>query len=394
MAQKNKNPTGLTAGSHLEAAIAEVSRPRTKGNATPPAASSSEHDPAFQKTIGKIVDNADQITEPPVADFLPIDVRRLIDPQLALAFDNRFEEHLEALGQSYDSFQKSPEGVARAQAMAARDAEFSGFCYKPSSKGGLGKSSHPSCIRDDGFQTPRFSMNPAEQTAARTHLANAIQVTSAQYGPEAGVSPKDMARALGAIATIESSFGTKRSVVGTKFASSAGGAMHYLDGTIAGEVRANMKDARIAERVSALGVNPADGISKTEAWTLKNDDLLATRLVAIGMVKLAKKHPELAQNPEALATRYYMQHNMGEGGANALERGGVAAVNNADSRIVANNPMFFRGADSSAEVTGRYQKYVVGAMKSAGNLMDQLAGTQPSVLAAKKDAGLPTPSPT
>jgi hypothetical protein len=278
--------------------------------------------------------------------------------------------------------------------MAARDAEFAGFCYKPSGKGGLGKSSHPSCIRDDGFQTPRFNMNPAEQTVARRNLADAIQVTSAQYGPEAGVSQKDMARALGAIATIESSFGTKRSVVGTKFASSAGGAMHYLDGTIAGEVRANMKDARIAERVSALGVNPADGISKTEAWTLKNDDLLATRLVAIGMVKLAKKHPELAQNPEALATRYYMQHNMGEGGANALERGGVAAVNNADSRIVANNPMFFRGADSSAEVTGRYQKYVVGAMKSAGNLMDQLAGTQPSVLATKKDAGLPTPSPT
>ncbi|MBL8637286.1 MAG: hypothetical protein JNN09_02190 [Alphaproteobacteria bacterium] len=99
MAQKKKNPTGLTAGSHLEAAIAEVSRPRTKGNATPPAASSSEHDPAFQKAMGKIVDNAGQITEPPAADFLPIDVRRLIDPQLALAFDNRFEEHLEALGQ-------------------------------------------------------------------------------------------------------------------------------------------------------------------------------------------------------------------------------------------------------------------------------------------------------
>ncbi len=393
MAQKKKTPTGPAADNPVDASIAALSRPMARGKATPPPASGSEQDSAFQEMMKKIVSNAGQITDPPAEEFVPIDVRRLLDAQLALAFDNRFEEYLESLGKSFDSFQESLEGEEHARAMAARDAEFAGFCYKSSGKGSLRRYSHPSCIRDDGFQTPRFNMNPAEQRTARTHLANAIQLTAAQYGPEAAVSQKDMARALGAIATIESSFGTKRSVVGTKFASSAGGAMHYLDGTIAGEVRANMGDRRIAERVAALGVNPADGISKTEAWTLKNDDLLATRLVAIGMVKLAKKHPELAQNPEALATRYYMQHNMGEGGANALERGGVAAVNNTDSRIVANNPMFFRGADSSAEVTDRYRKYVVGAMKSAGNLMDQLAGAQPLVLATKKDAGLPTPSP-
>lgn len=99
MVQKKKTPTGPATGTPLEVAIAEVSKPRTKGNATPPAASGSERDPAFQKAMGKIVDNAGQITQPPVAEFLPIDVRRLLDPQLALASDNRFDEYLEALGQ-------------------------------------------------------------------------------------------------------------------------------------------------------------------------------------------------------------------------------------------------------------------------------------------------------
>jgi hypothetical protein len=392
MAQKKKTPTGPAVDNPVDAAVAALSRSRTKGNATPPAASGSEQDPAFQKTMGRIVDNAGQMTEPPASEFLPIDVRRLLDPQLALAGDKRFEEYLESLGSvegAFKSFQESPEGEARAQAMVARDAEFSGFCYK-SGKGRAGKFSHPSCIRDDGFQTPRFNMNAAEQAGARLHLSNAINLTAAQYAAEAGVSQKDMARILGGIATIESSYGTKRSVVGAKYASSAGGAMHYLDGTIAAEVRANMGDRRVAERVAALGINPADGISKSEAWALKNDDLLSTRLVAIGIVNLAKKNPELARSPDALATRYYMQHNLGAGGANALLSRGVSAVGEV---AASNNPMFFRGADSSAEVTGRYQRYVVGAMKSADNLTAQLTGASP-VLAAKKDAGLPAPSPT
>lgn len=388
MTQKKKSPIGPAANNPLDPVAEALLKPKAKKDAALPAASVSEHDPAFQRMMGQIATNAEQITEPPAAEFIPIDVRRLLNPQLALAADARFEESLESLGTVYDDFQKSPEGEARAQALAARDTEFSSFCYRPG-KGGTGRSSHPSCIRDDGFKTPRFSMNPAEQVAARTNLTNAINLTSAQYAAEAGVSQKDMARALGAIATIESRFGTQRSVVGSKYASSAGGSMHYLDGTIAAEVRANMGDRRVAERVAALGINPADGISKSEAWTLKNDDLLATRLVAIGIVNLAKKHPELARDPEALATRYYMQHNLGAGGANALLQGGVSAVG---EKAAANNPMFFRGAESSAEVTGRYRKFVVGAMASADNLMTQLSGAQPA-LVAKKDAGLPTPSP-
>lgn len=368
-----------------------------------PSPSGREHDPAFQATMAGIVRNAAQMTGAAAPSpsgnnednkDRPLDVKRLTDALEAVAADRAFEgwleslSHFEGIDRIFNALRSSPEGEARESALAARDAEFSRFCDEPG-KGGAAKSSRASCVRDDGFRVPRFKMNPEEQSAARVSLATAIHTASAEYALGAGISQKDMVRTLGAIATIESSFGTQRSVVGAKYASSAGGAMHYLNGTIAAEVRANMRDPRIAERVASLGVNPADGIGESEAWTLKNDDLLATRLVAIGVAELARKRPELAGNPEALATHYYMRHNLGPGGANALLHGGVAAVG---EKAAANNPLFFRGAGSSAEVVARYQKFVSGAMASADTLMAQLPRGQ-STLAAKKETGLPSPHP-
>lgn len=231
-------------------------------------------------------------------------------------------------------------------------------------------------VSNDGFKAPAFTLAPA---VAREQLAGDIGKVSKMYAADAGMSEKDFARVMGGIATIESRFGVARSVSGTKYASSAGGAFHYLDATIAGKVRQSLDDdPRISARVASLGVNVSDGVSKGEAWTLKEDNVLAGSILARDIVRMAKARPDLRNDATALATEVYKAHNMGEAGAAALARGGVDALNAVDSRIIANNPMFFRKGDAQQN----YASFVGNAVHAADDLFAKLDKKPTTVLAA------------
>lgn len=238
-------------------------------------------------------------------------------------------------------------------------------------------------VSNDGFKAPAFTLAPA---AAREQLAGDIGKVSKMYAADAGMSEKDFARVMGGIATIESRFGVARSVSGTKYTSSAGGAFHYLDATIAGKVRQSLADPRISDRVASLGVNVGDGVSKKEAWALKEDNVLAGSILARDIVKMAKARPDLRNNAEALATEVYKAHNMGEAGAAALARGGVDALNALDGRIIANNPMFFRKGDAQQN----YTSFVGNAVHAADDLFAKLDKKPTTVLAA----GYKAPEPS
>jgi hypothetical protein len=250
-------------------------------------------------------------------------------------------------------------------------------------------------VIDDGFKAPKTNL-PANE--ARTELATDIRKVSKMYAAEAGMSEKDFAKVLGGIATIESRFGVLRSVSGTKYASSAGGAFHYLDGTIAAEVKQSMNDPRIASRVAELGVNVKDGVKKSEAYTLKEDNILAGSILAKQIVETARKHPELKNDITELATRIYQSHNLGEAGAKALAQGGRSELERVSSKADDNNPMFFKGAKSDEDVNNRYSRFVSSAIVSASPLIETAFAGQasPSVVLASKDRkmGYPAPEPT
>jgi hypothetical protein len=233
-----------------------------------------------------------------------------------------------------------------------------------------------------GFKPPAFTMS---KTEARAKLAADIVTVSGMYAADAGMSKEDFAKVLGGVAVIESSFGVIREVKGTKHPSSAGGPLHYLDGTIAGKTREKMiSDPRIASRVDALGINVKDGVSKAEAWGLKDDNILAGSVLANDLVKLVKQNPHLKGDVAALTARLYQTHNMGDAGARALAQGGIQAVNRIDHRIAENNPMFFRGASSTDEVQSRYTSFTAKAVGAATPLLeDAMMASDPSYALAK-----------
>ncbi len=218
-------------------------------------------------------------------------------------------------------------------------------------------------------------------------LSNDIKTVSQMYASEAGMSQKDLAKVIGGIAHIESKGGILRSVVAKDIESSAGGAFHYLNGTIKGEVLQSLNDPRIANRVNEL--NPhiskqtkAKDISTEDAWELKEDNILVGSLVAKNVIKALQKHPELKNDVNALTTYVYQSHNLGEGGATALARGGREALEKASPLADNNNPQFFRGAKSDEEVNSRYNKFVSNAIASASPLIDTAFAGEPKTLVA------------
>jgi hypothetical protein len=366
----------------------------------------SEQDPAFQAMMAKIA---------PADDFLARDFerRRLLE----ILYDNADEVSNESLitwakdndsvlGQEFDP--KDPIDVAHAQFrrknatdrdLTARfeNDNYTSLIINPrvSSQAGRDRN-NPNSVIDDGFKIPAFKLNKEQ---ARTDLARDIKTVSEMYARDAGMDAKDFAKVMGGIATIESRFGVLRSVSGTKYASSAGGAYHYLNGTIAGEVRQSMSDPRISSRVATLGVSVSDGVSKSEAWALKEDNILAGSILAKRIVETVRRNPELKNDIEALTTRVYQAHNLGDAGARALARGGRQALESLDHKADDNNPMFFKNTSSDAEVNARYRKFVAGAIASANPLIDVAfsSSPQPTVIAALKKnepAGLLHPAPS
>lgn len=258
----------------------------------------------------------------------------------------------------------------------------------PSRNNGADRNSNYS-VADDGFKPPRYKLDPNQ---ARQELARDIRTVSTMYAGEAGMAEKDFAKVLGGIATIESRFGVLRSIPegATAFKSSAGGAFHFLDGTVAAEVRQSSSDPRVTKRVAELGVNIGDGIGKGEAWTLKDDNILAGSLVAKNIIKAIQKRPDLRNDPEALATFVYQSHNLGDAGARALARGGRDELERVSKAADDNNPMFFRGAKSDTEINNRYTKFVTGAMASASPLIEAtFLATEAPVIASAAPARKP-----
>lgn len=368
-------PTVFREGKPTTAAPAEHLKASTARKLTP------EHDQKFQAMMAGVVGND---------DALPPEEAALRQYQRFMLLTENCRDMLDELreeGSGFDPSDPIDQAHAAFKAENPKDREtvaqyevenLAPSYYNPRLPYTMGRGTHsPHSVMDDGFRPPTYKL---DKNAARTDLARDIATVSKMYAGDAGMSEKDFAKVMGGIATIESRFGVSRSVTGTKHPSSAGGAFHYLDGTIAGEVRNAANDPRITSRVAALGVNTKDGIAKSEAWTLKDDNILAGSVLARHIVDTVKKHPELRNDPAALATRVYQTHNMGEAGANALARGGLTALNAVDSRIAENNPMFFNGAGSSAEVNQRYTKFVAGAVNSASPLIEAAFSVAPPPL--------------
>lgn len=248
------------------------------------------------------------------------------------------------------------------------------------------------------FVPPAFKIDPTE---ARKNLAKDLVTVSNMYAAEAGMKPADFAKVLGGVAVIESRFGVLREVKGTKYESSASGAFHYLNGTMAGHLRNNAGDKRITDRLTSLGIDINDGISKREVWLAKDDNIVAGSTLAKDVIRIVQANPALRSDPEALIKRVYQEHNMGAAGARALAQGGITAVEKVDHRIDDNNPMFFRGASSAKEVDNRYAAFTGKAFNAAAPLIDEAMGlTGPTMAAAKQSKvaeavkNLPTPQPS
>lgn len=337
----------------------------------PADAPKSEEDVAFQRFIRmELINYGQELTTLSLDDWVKdntADLGKDFDPK-------------DPIDRSYADFQRNNSSDRRTTSDYESSA-YSPFMYNPRVGGSAGRSNSPYSIIDDGFKAPAFKLSKNE---ARTALAADIRTVSDMYAKEAGMSSKDFAKVMGGIATIESSFGTIRSVSGTKYASSAGGAFHYLDGTIAGEVRQNMADPRIANRVASLGVSVKDGVSKSEAWALKEDNILAGSILATRIVEAVQKNPELRNDPEALAKRVYQSHNLGDAGAQALARGGRSELDRLSVKSAENNPLFFRGAKDDAEIDARYTKFVGNAMKSSESFITAaFSGATPDVQVAQ-----------
>ncbi|HAJ90451.1 MAG TPA: hypothetical protein DCM27_05500 [Rhodospirillaceae bacterium] len=354
----------------------------------PADAPKSEQDIAFQRFIHlDLINYGQELTALSLNDWVKDNAANL----------GKYFDPKDPIDRSYADFQRNNPSDRRVTS-AYETSVFTPFVHNPRNHSSV---LSPNSIIDDGFKAPAFKLSKNE---ARTALAADIKTVSEMYAADAGMSAKDFAKVMGGIATIESSFGVLRSVSGTKYASSAGGAFHYLDGTIAGEVKQNMNDPRIANRVAKLDVNIKDGIAKSEAWTMKEDNILAGSILAKRIIATARANPELKNNIEALATRVYQSHNLGDAGARALAQGGVDALNAKDSRATANNPMFFRGANSDAEVHGRYNKFVSKAVTSADTLIETAFASSASATAtiaiakasasSKADLRIPAPEPT
>lgn len=290
------------------------------------------------------------------------------------------QTHEAELGEKFDPTDKIDRSFAEFQRANPSDrritadyeaSEYTPNVYNPRIPSSR-RSNSPNSIIDDGFKAPTFKLDKQQ---ARTELAADIRTVSEMYAKDAGMSAKDLAKVMGGIATIESRFGVARSVSGTKYASSAGGAFHYLDGTIAGDVRGAMSDPRISNRVAQLGVSLKDGVSKSEAYTMKEDNILAGSVLAKRIVETANENPELRGDVAALAKRVYQAHNLGDAGAARLARGGVDAMNDKEK---ANNRLFFGGNASDAEVDKRYTKFVAGAIASSDNLIEGAFASTPS----------------
>ena len=306
-----------------------------------------------------------------------------------LSIDQWAKAHPNEIGTQFDATDATDNAYAAFRRANPMDREitadyearnYSSYIINPRDPSHAGRSRNGSII-DDGFKAPEFKLSKSE---ARTALSNDIKTVSQMYATEAGMSARDFAKVMSGIATIESSYGVIRSVKGTKYASSAGGAFHYLDRTIAGEVEQNMNDPRIASRVAKLGVTLNNGVAKSEAYTLKEDNILAGSILAKRIVDTVRKNPELKDDIEALATRVYQSHNLGDAGARALARGGRAALEATDHKADDNNPMFFRGASSDAEVNARYTKFVGNAIRSSETFVAAAFDGSEAALASAK----------
>lgn len=352
--------------------------PETSPVTTPePVASDREHDVFFQRFIRlALMDaNTEDVTATPIETWIK-------DNLLSLGKD--FDPK-DPIDNAYAHFQRSNSTDRRITADFESRGEYTPHIYNPLTGGRVAPS--PNVIIDDGFRAPAFKLSKSE---AREALAADIKTVSGIYAAEAGMSPKDFAKVMGGIATIESSFGVIRSVTGTKYSSSAGGAFHYLNDTISGQVIQHMKDPHIATRLEQLGVQVGNGLSKSEAWTMKEDNVLAGSILAKRIIETVRKSPELKDDIVALATRVYQSHNLGDAGARALAQGGRAALEAKDHRADDNNPMFFRGASSDAEVNQRYTKFVTNAIASASKLIDNAFDGPSTTLTQAKPNTKPT----
>lgn len=361
-----------------------------------------EQDSAFQTMMAKISPADEDFERRRFLEILYANADEVLNEPLTTWVKN----HEELLGREFNI--NDPIDLSYAQFRRQNDtdrevtAEFENKNYTPlainpraPSQAGRDKNV-PNAVIDDGFKAPTFKLSKSE---AQTALAKDIKTVSEMYAQDAGMDAKDFAKVMGGIATIESRFGVLRSVSGTKHASSAGGAFHYLNGTIAGEVRQSMSDPRISSRVATLGVSVNDGVSKSEAWALKEDNVLAGSILAKRIVETVRKNPELKNDIEALTTRVYQAHNLGDAGARALARGGRQSLEALDHKADDNNPMFFKGASSDTEINNRYKKFVAGAVASANPLIDAAFSSPPEATAVaslkrNEPAGLQHPTPS
>lgn len=343
--------------------------------AAPPEQKKNEQDIAFQRFIQmEILNNARDLTYLSLHDWVKDNTAGL-----GKSFDLNDKIDL-----SYAQFQQANPSDKEITARYEANGRDSYIEYRPSAPSSSGgrqgrKSEASTVVTNDGFTPPPYKL---DKNQARIELAADIKTVSEMYAAEAGMSPKDFAKVMGGIATIESSFGVLREVKGTKFKSSAGGAFHYLNGTITGETSQAMSDPRIANRVNELGVTfetvtikkngktkQVERLSEQEAWILKQDNILAGSILAKQIVEIVRRNPELRNDVDALTTRVYQSHNLGEAGARALARGGRAALEALDYKADDNNPLFFGGGASDATINKRYTNKVAGAIDSAEPLI-------------------------
>ncbi|HNQ92422.1 MAG TPA: hypothetical protein PKI93_05760 [Alphaproteobacteria bacterium] len=245
---------------------------------------------------------------------------------------------------------------------------------------------------DAGFDKTRLPSFNLSSDERRSALARDIVVVSERYSSQAGMSARDFAAVIGGIATIESSFGTKREVKGTKHVSSASGSLHYLDGTMRGEISKLAADSPIRTLIRQMGIDITDGISKQEVRELKDNNILAGSVLARKIVDVVNENPSLRNDVHALTAEVYRRHNMGDAGARAFANGGIEAVNKVDSRIADNNPIFFRGTDNSAVVAERYNKFSANAVNAASPLLDAAFETKAVIAKVRHDMPAPQPA--
>ncbi len=209
-----------------------------------------------------------------------------------------------------------------------------------------------------------------DRTQKRTELASAIVEVSGHYAPQANMDPRVMARVLGAVGVIESRFGEARQVVSSRFKSSASGSMHFIDSTGLGEYRQNINDNYIMTQL-VQRVGPVDPQTKAGIMRIKDCDHVAVSWVAKRILEVVQRNPDIKDNPEAIFMELYQRHNMGVGAYAIFKKGGLKALLSASPVTAENNPVFFRGADSTEGVNDRYMAYGRRAMNASARLIDE-----------------------